>query len=104
MGTEGACVSAVWIRRRAEWVGLCPIRKTQIAFGCTLRFCKGFELKVWNYSEQSFLVESILMQRSDVAMVPNQQTNYLQMVVKPHSVEVTDVSVSIMRILTQTLW
>ena len=67
-----------------------------------LRFCKGFELKVWNYSEQSFLVESILMQRSDVAMVPNQQTNYLQMVVKPHSVEVTDVSVSIMRILTQT--
>lgn len=67
-----------------------------------VRFGKGFMLNVWNYSEQSFLVESIHMQRSDIGMLANQQMDNLSMVVKPHSVEVTDISSSIMRLLTQT--
>jgi hypothetical protein len=67
-----------------------------------LHFIRRFRVKVWNYSEQSFLIESIRVQRSDVAMVANQQEIYVQTVVKPHSVVEEDVSPEIMCLLTQT--
>jgi len=68
-----------------------------------LQFNKHFIVNVWNYSEQSFLVESIRIQRSDVGMVPNQQTKEVQIVVKPHSVGEDDVSHLVMPVLTQSM-
>lgn len=65
-------------------------------------FAKSFFANIWNYSEQSFLVESISVQRLDVCMIANQQTVEQQVVVKPHSVEKIELSYPIMRILTQT--
>jgi hypothetical protein len=68
-----------------------------------LHFRKGFVVYVWNYSEQSFLIDSIRIQRADVVMRESQRTVDEQVVVKPHSVEKLDVSTEIMQLLTQTL-
>jgi hypothetical protein len=68
-----------------------------------LQMRDGFNLRIWNYSEQSFLVESIHLQRADLAMVPNQHVLDLNLVVRPHSVEAVSVSSHIMRLLTQTV-
>lgn len=68
-----------------------------------LQFNRRFTLKVWNYSEQSFLIESVHIQRSDVGMVANQQMKEVQIVVTPHSVAEEDVSYLVMPVLTQSL-
>ncbi|WP_058187172.1 hypothetical protein [Terracidiphilus gabretensis] len=68
-----------------------------------LQFGRRFQIAVWNYSEQSFLVETVGLQRADVAMVPNQHFDSLHAVIKPHSVETIDVSNSIMLLLTQSM-
>jgi hypothetical protein len=67
-----------------------------------LSFGKRFILNVWNYSEQSFLVESIRTQRSDLCMVGNFQTREVRLVVKPHSVGEEDISFLVMPLITQT--
>lgn len=67
-----------------------------------IAFAKCFFANIWNYSEQSFLVESISVQRLDVCMIANQQTIEQLIVVKPHSVEQLELSYPIMRLLTQT--
>ena len=67
-----------------------------------LRFSKRFNVVVWNYSEQSFLIESIRVQRSEAGMPPNQQMKDINLVVKPHSVEKVDMSLQVLRLLTQT--
>ncbi len=67
-----------------------------------LKFNKRFMLRVWNYSEQSFLIESVRIHRSDVGMVPNQQSEDVQIVVTPHSVGEEDVSYLVMPVLTQS--
>jgi hypothetical protein len=68
----------------------------------SLGFFGDFILNIWNYSEQSFLVDAVEMERTDVCMIGHERKNYLQIVVTPHTVGTIDLSVPIMRLLTHT--
>ncbi len=56
-----------------------------------LKFRGGFCLHIWNYSEQSFLVDRVLLERTDIP-TERQSKDYQQLVIVPHSVGEIDVS------------
>ncbi len=61
-----------------------------------------FSLKIWNSSEQSFLVDGLWIQRLDFCGLPVERVDYLQLVLAPQSVREVDVSAPVMRLLTHT--
>jgi len=61
-----------------------------------------FSLKIWNSSEQSFLVDGLWIERLDFCGLPVERVDYLQLVLAPQSVRDVDVSMSVMRLLTHT--
>jgi hypothetical protein len=66
-----------------------------------LKFRGGFCLHIWNYSEQSFLVDGVLLERTDIP-TESRSKDYQQLVIVPHSVGKIDVSSSVMHLITHT--
>jgi hypothetical protein len=61
-----------------------------------------FSLKIWNSSEQSFLVDGLWIERLDFCGIQTETVDYLQLVLAPQSVRDVDVSAQVMRLLTHT--